>query len=250
MSAIDPATRLILDFIRGGVPDNPSGESAGNYNAYFGHAESDHDFSKDTLVDVYNWQSAMLRRDSRSTAVGAYQFLKRTLQGLQEKLKLSGNSTFFTPGLQDCLAVELLVDRGYADWWRGELSDEDFLHNLSMEWASLPDPQNAGRSHYDGDSAGNHASTTQAKALAMLQQARTLIPKPDPQPAPITQTSGLTAEELAALEAVGRAFDLVAALPPAHSADLPELVRDIHNIQNRVLARVALRRPQPQTKES
>ncbi len=51
----------------------------------------------------------------------------------------------------------------------------------------------------------------------------------------------LTEQELEALQIVGQAFNAVASLPQIHKADLSELVRDIHNIQNRILARPALR---------
>lgn len=169
----DNCTDLILDFIAGGVPDNPSGEAFGNYNAYFGRPRSKADLSKKTLKQIYEFQARMLRSDPRSTAIGRYQFLRRTAQGLQKKESLP-DSTLFTPELQDRWGWILMVGRGYKSWWRGAISDEEFLSNLSAEWASLPDPFNGGKSHYDGDSVGNHASTTQAKALAMLRRAREL----------------------------------------------------------------------------
>jgi peptidoglycan hydrolase-like protein with peptidoglycan-binding domain len=57
-----------------------------------------------------------------------------------------------------------------------------------MEWASLPDPQNGGKSHYDNDSAGNHASTSLATFMAVIAKAKTLRtqqPTPPPEPPPI-----------------------------------------------------------------
>lgn len=171
----DKCTDIILDFIAGGIwgdlLGNPIGESDGNYNAYFGHITGPYNFATYTLTQIYNFQAIMLRNDSRSTAIGRYQFLRRTLQALQTKQKLP-NSTLFTPELQDKLAVDLLVGRGYKAWWRGSLDDEEFAHMLSMEWASLPDPFNAGRSHYDGDRVGNHASTSLKNVYNMLKRAR------------------------------------------------------------------------------
>jgi hypothetical protein len=82
----------------------------------------------------------------------------------------------FTRDLQDELAVTLLEQRGYRQWWRGQLSDRDFAHNLSCEWASLPDPKNGGRSHYD-HIAGNHASTSLGAVYDMLRRARFLKPQ-------------------------------------------------------------------------
>lgn len=171
----DPCTDTILAFIRGGVPGNLMGEAGGNYNAYFGHVNSKINMSKKTITQIYAFQGRMLKSDPRSTAIGAYQFLRGTLRRLVQMHNIP-ESTFFTPDLQDRLGWELLVGRGYKAWWQGGLSDDDFAHLLSCEWASLPDPRNAGKSHYDGDKVGNHASTTLKEVYAMLDKARALKP--------------------------------------------------------------------------
>ena len=175
----DDCTDMILDFIAGGLWGdkfgNPVGETNGNYNAYFGHVTGPYNFETYTLARIYAFQAQMLKNDGRSTAIGRYQFLRGTLQALATKLRLPA-STLFTQELQDRLAVELLKGRAYQPWWRGAISDEEFAHYLSMEWASLPDPHNGGRSHYDGDRAGNHASTTVAHVLDMLKAARAAMP--------------------------------------------------------------------------
>lgn len=171
----DNCTDIILDFIAGGAwgdeLGNPVGESDGNYNAYFGHTTGAYDFSTYTLDEIYRFQAGMLEQDARSTAIGRYQFLRRTIRCLQAKRKLPG-STLFTPELQDKFAVDLLIGRGYPAWWRGDMTDFEFAHGLALEWASLPDPRNYGCSAYDGDSAGNHASTRLANIYAMLAKAR------------------------------------------------------------------------------
>ena len=51
----------------------------------------------------------------------------------------------------------------------------------------------------------------------------------------------ITDEEYQALKLIGDAYAIIAELPIAHNADHAELVRDIHDIQNRILARVGLR---------
>lgn len=51
----------------------------------------------------------------------------------------------------------------------------------------------------------------------------------------------ITDEELKALERIGDAFNRIMALPEIHPADKGEFIRDIHDIQNRILARVGLR---------
>jgi hypothetical protein len=182
----DPCTDLLLDFIAGGVPGNLGGESGGNYSAYFGHVHSKVDFSSMTLNEVYDFQARMLQDDSRSTALGRYQFLRGTLQGLQVAHKLPGN-TKLTNELQDRFGVSLMVRRGFSRWWLEQISDDDLANGFSMEWASLPDPQNGGKSHYDNDSAGNHASTSLATFMAAIAKAKTLRtqqPTPTPEPTP------------------------------------------------------------------
>jgi muramidase (phage lysozyme) len=166
----DDCTDTILDFIAGGVPGNPSGETQGNYNAYFGHVHATEDLSKYDLDGIYEFQAAMLAKDPRSSAIGRYQFLKKTLQALQAAAQLPG-STPFTPELQDKLALALMVGRGYKRWWNGEMSDSEFATGLSCEWASLPDPAKGGRSHYAGDGLNSNSTATE-HVLAMLQQAR------------------------------------------------------------------------------
>jgi len=182
----DDCTDIVLDFISGGrwgdELGNPMGESDGNYCAYFGHVDSTVDLCAMSLAEIYRFQDQMLEENSTSTAIGRYQFLQTTLKNLQINNGLS-STELFSAKLQDRLAVDLLVGRGYSRWWTGDLSDEDFAHAISCEWASLPDPFNDGRSHYDGDSAGNHASTTLDCVYEMLRRARAEITDyDDPEP--------------------------------------------------------------------
>lgn len=169
----DPCTNLLLDFIAGGVPTNPNGESTGNYNAVIGDAHASDDLSQKSLTEIYQLQSQLLSHGRPSTAVGRYQIIRLTLQTAAGKARLDPDTTMFTPELQDHLAVSLLVTRGYSLWWRDKIDDEQFLHNLSCEWASLPDPWNDGRSHYDGIGP-NHAGVSLDACYDMLVEARTL----------------------------------------------------------------------------
>jgi len=167
----DSVANLVLDFVAGGVPGNKVGESKGNYNAYFGHIDASEDLGLKTIADIYKKQNEMLKADPRSSAIGRYQVLRATLFDLQTKLKIPATA-LFTPEMQDRLALQLLVWRGYDEWKDSRITDEEFAHRLSMEWASLPDPDNDGRSHYEGDKVGNHASTDLASVYAMLAKAR------------------------------------------------------------------------------
>jgi muramidase (phage lysozyme) len=172
----DLATDHLLDFIAGGVPDNPSGESAGCYDATFGDIDGSTygDLSKKTVSQVYAMQDQMLNNNGISTATGRYQALKSTLQEYVSRNGLP-SSTMFTEKLQDDFGLTKMIDRGYQSWWNGAINDDEFMNRLSCEWASLPDPYNGGRSHYEGDSAGNSASTSLAAFQSALDQARDFI---------------------------------------------------------------------------
>lgn len=247
-TTIDPCTCMILDFIAGGpnIPANPIGESKGNYNAYFGHADSTKDLSQMSLATIYAFQDAIYRQNGVSTAIGRYQFLKGTLQDLAKAKKLPP-STLFTPELQDDLAVALLVRRGYSDWWKGEMDDASFANGLSQEWASLPSPEKGGRSYYDGE-AGNHASTTLKAVYAMLAEARKLKDQPTPAPEPIppptpepTIINKLTSQEQEALAALENAYDLVYKLPGMDVIANYDTECEYNNTRCRILAAVAIR---------
>lgn len=51
----------------------------------------------------------------------------------------------------------------------------------------------------------------------------------------------LSEQESEVLTLTARLYEALLALPADHPHDMPENVRDIHNIQNRVLARPAYR---------
>lgn len=164
LAKTDPRTDLLLDFIA-------QGESGGNYNAVIGNSHSKDDLSKKTLNDIYALMTHLVNSGQPSTAIGRYQFIRSTLQATVAMLG-ANNQRLFTPEFQDKLCVELLVKAcRYEEWYTGKISDVLFAHLLSTQWASLPDPQNGGKSHYDGVGP-NHAGTTLPKVYAMLTAAR------------------------------------------------------------------------------
>ena len=160
------AVALLLDFIA-------IKESGGDYDAYIGCA---HPGPNDTLVstldifEVYQFQRELVTSGKPSSAVGKYQFIQRTLNGCVQKLMLP-LSTIFTPDIQDAFAYILLTGRDYHGWKSGQIIDAQFAHNLSCEWASLPDPYNGGKSHYDGIGP-NHAGQTLDMVYAMLEAVK------------------------------------------------------------------------------
>lgn len=136
-------------------------EAAGNYNAVYQKAGSKAELSKLTLDQILSSQVAARRRGVKSTAIGRYQFVYKTLRGLKYELGLSGKERF-TPRLQDQLGLALLHRRGWAAFKAGKLSKRQFAFRLSQEWAALPNP-NTGRSYYAGD--GLNASSVSTAAV-------------------------------------------------------------------------------------
>ena len=219
----DKATDHLLDFIAGGVPGNEMGESAGCYDATFGDITGSTygDLSRKTLAEIYNMQDNMYATNNTSTATGRYQGLKGTIQEYQHRNGLP-SSTMFTQALQDDFGLAKMVDRGYESWWDRKISDDEFMSRLSCEWASLPDPFNGGRSHYEGDSAGNSASTTLAAFQAALDQARAYIDgapaRPEP-PEPLAPLVGIIDDPRRGVKLIQGTLVLTGDLPGRDAID-------------------------------
>lgn len=140
-------------------------EAGGNFNAVYGNAGSTRDLAQLTLDQVLATQVAARRRGAASTAIGAPQFIHKTLKGLKAELGLTGKEKF-TPALQNHLAMALLVRRGWLQFRAGKLSRRAFALRLSQEWASLPNPE-TGRSYYAGDNL-NRSSVRPREVYAAL----------------------------------------------------------------------------------
>lgn len=176
LRATDACSDIVLDFIAGGIPDNRGGESGGNYNAVINHIKGlpGVDLSKMTITQVYALEAQLVHSEP-SSAVGRYQDIKATLQSLVAKQGVNPNTTLLTDLEQDELNVELLnAACRYQDWRAGKVADATFEHLISCQWASLPDPQNGGKSHYDGVGP-NHAGTSLAAVSAMLVRAKAAL---------------------------------------------------------------------------
>jgi conjugal transfer mating pair stabilization protein TraG len=128
-------------------------ESKGNYNAYYGNADNTTiNFTAMSVGEVLAWQKQYVENGSPSSAVGKYQFVRPTLEGLVNSLNINKNAPF-NEALQDKLAIALLEKRGVSKYAQGEITREQFAHNLSKEWAGLPKAtgDNAQQSYYAGD---------------------------------------------------------------------------------------------------
>lgn len=133
-----------------------SAETNGDYNAVWGKPPGSVDLSKYSVDDILAEQQRARAAGIESTAVGAGQFIYKTLKGLKSELGLTGKEPF-TPDLQNKMIDTLLVRRGLDDFQSGKISQRQFATRLSQEFAALPNP-NTGRSFYAGD--GLNASRT------------------------------------------------------------------------------------------
>ena len=159
--------KSILDFVA-----RP--ESGGNYNAILGNAKNQTVKLTDmTLSEVAAFQRDMVKQGKESGAVGKYQIIGSTLQGLIKEMNLDPATDKFTPELQDRMAMQLLERRGFAQWKAGKLSDEEFANRVAQEWAGLPvvTGSKAGRSYYAGVGS-NKAGVSTTAFLNAIKSAR------------------------------------------------------------------------------
>ena len=160
----DPVVDVLLDY-------TSVKESDGNYDAWIGHIHGARGtITGKTLGEVYQFQRELVAGGAPSSAVGRYQFVQRTLSACAQACGV-GLTQRLDARTQDQLGLHLLQVRGLAAWRAGAISDSEFAHRLSCEWASLPDPENGGRSHYDGDGV-NRAGRTLESLLGVLEQVK------------------------------------------------------------------------------
>lgn len=153
--------------------------------------------TKMSVADVMKLQDDMLAKGYKSTAVGKYQIIKGTLQGLVKELNIDPN-TKFDQATQDRLGDALIKRRGYNDYRSGKITKEQFMNNLSQEWAALPAGPD-GKSYYEGQN-GNKGLVgwdvalqsfqrggifNQAAGMAMLHGPEAVVPLPDGRTIPV-----------------------------------------------------------------
>lgn len=101
-----------------------------------------------TIGQIRDLQRQMLQSPNNrwnSSALGRYQIVGKTLQGLIDRGVVSLNDKF-DEATQDKLAKVLIEDSGYSAWKSGKMSDAEFSRNLSGQWASLANT--SGRTFY------------------------------------------------------------------------------------------------------
>jgi hypothetical protein len=155
-------SNAVLDLVAGP-------ESRGNYNAWYRAADQHAvQLAELTLAEVRALQRRLVRENGGS-AIGRYQIIDDTLDGLMLSMGLTGKERF-TPALQDRMAMRLGREAELQAWLSGALTDARFAANLARVWAGLP-ADGSGRSHYAGI-AGNRAAVGWRTVVAALRQIR------------------------------------------------------------------------------
>lgn len=149
------------------------GESNGNYNAYFGNSiNSEVRFTEMPISEVLKWQEAYVSSGSYSNAVGRYQIIGPTLEGLVKQHNIDPQA-IFDEAMQDSLAIKLMERRGSVEYVEKKLSREQFAASLAREWAALPKVvgENPEESYYahDGVNKSRVAVDEIFQAIAQLE---------------------------------------------------------------------------------
>ena len=182
----EPVAVALLDLI-GSV------EAPGGYNQRYAEPSSGpfkYDLINMSINDVIDLPANKPRGKVASTASGRYQFLSTTLRSVKDKLNLTGDE-HFDPPMQDRLAYQLLINRGYERWKQGEITDIAFGKNIAQEWASFPvladtvrngKTIKAGGSYYGGDGTNKALVSTDQVYRALRAMSATKEPPPMPPP--------------------------------------------------------------------
>lgn len=132
------------------------GGRAGKWDAVYGSKTGYPGLSKMTIGEVLEFQDKMLEEqkakglsgDELSTAVGESQFIKKVLLEEMKRAGLSENDLFSPKNQRKMMASRISQYRGGDKWLNGKMTTEDFIKNLSQEFASLP-KDSTGVSYYD-----------------------------------------------------------------------------------------------------
>ena len=143
-------------------------ESNGDYNIMVGGKRGN--LTGMTVGNVLDMQKDMIAKGHESTAVGRYQYIRKTLAGTAAQLGMDIDSTKFDEKTQDALAIQTLRTIGLENWLDGKLDDGAFLNKVARVWASVP--TTSGGSYYSGVGS-NKAGVKSNVALNTLQDIRT-----------------------------------------------------------------------------
>lgn len=161
----------VLDLIAGP-------ESRGHYDIMFGSRRHPEILDM-TIAELFQFQrdyksGKITGKPMETAAAGRYQFMPKTLAECVQGLGMNPNTEKFSPENQDKLIIYRLRSIRQLDaWLAGKISNDQFMDNLAMEFASFPAPSKGGRSWYDkvgSNKAGISVATVDQK-LTQIQQA-------------------------------------------------------------------------------
>lgn len=114
-------------------------ESRGDPNIIYGWCpiQPPKPITQMTVREVRNFQDQMVRAWSASSAVGACQIIRGTMDGAIRAWALDPNQKFDVTA-QNKFTIWKMEQRGLNRFMSGDMSDTDFMKSLSQEWASLP----------------------------------------------------------------------------------------------------------------
>lgn len=159
-----PQGQQVLTGVRGLLGLITHAEAKGNYNVLQGGQVAP--LTSMTINDVLSLGKGS---GGVTTAKGGMQIINSTLKGLVRSLGLTGNEVF-DENMQNRLGLALLRGRGLDAYLSGQLTAEQFAHNISQEWAALPTPT-TGKSYYAGDGI-NAATVPLDRVLAVIKTLR------------------------------------------------------------------------------
>jgi peptidoglycan hydrolase-like protein with peptidoglycan-binding domain len=137
----------VLDLIAGP-------ESRGHYDIMFGSRRHPEILDM-TITELFKFQrdykaGKITGKPMETAASGRYQFMPNTLAECVVGLGMNPNKEKFSPANQDKLIIYRLRSiRRLDEWLAGKISNEKFMDNLAMEFASFPAPSKGGLSWYD-----------------------------------------------------------------------------------------------------
>jgi muramidase (phage lysozyme) len=143
-------------------------ESGGDYNIMVGGKRGK--LTSMTVAEILDMQKSMIAKGHESSAVGRYQYIRKTLAGTAAQMGMNIDSTKFDEKTQDALAIQTLRTIGLENWLAGKLDDGAFLNKVARVWASVP--TTSGGSYYAGVGS-NKAGVKSDVALNTLQDIRT-----------------------------------------------------------------------------
>jgi muramidase (phage lysozyme) len=145
-----------------------SAEAPEGYNQVYGNKDLGIVPTASTVADVRTAQDTLVSDGSKSSAVGRYQIIRKTMDDLISKGVISPTDTF-DEATQDKAANYLIQEAGYRQFKAGDISREEFSDNLAKVWAGLPLAD--GQSYYQGV-AGNKATVNRSQVLAALDAVK------------------------------------------------------------------------------